>query len=69
MRFYIKTIIYSHLISVILIFFADSNCEIVINEINIVDPKKPEKAEYIELKSTCGTEIPLCGYKLIGFNC
>lgn len=30
--------------------------------------KKTEKKEFIELKSTCGTEIPLRGYKLIGLS-
>lgn len=42
----------------------DFGCEIFINEINIIDPKKPEKKEHIELKSTCDTEIALRGYKL-----
>lgn len=51
------------------ISFVESNCDVVINEINVIDPKKPEKNEYIELKSSCGSDIPLRGYKIIGFNC
>lgn len=30
--------------------FLSDNCKIVINELNIDDPQKPEKKEYIELK-------------------
>lgn len=44
--------------------------DVIINEIQIVDPKKPEKKEFIELKSTSDSpNIALRGYKLIGFNC
>lgn len=69
MHFYIKATFYSLLISLVLVSFVRSDCEIVINEINLSDPQKPEKQEYIELKSICDTEIPLRGYKLVGFNC
>lgn len=31
-------------------FFSDNNCQIVINELNIIDPSKPERKEFIELK-------------------
>lgn len=71
MHFYIKGTIALLVIS--LIFFSsvksESVCEIVINEINIIDPQSPKKSEFIELKSTCNVQIPLRGYKLIGFNC
>lgn len=55
-------------LSVFLITSVQSDCKVVINEINVVDPKKPEKHEFIELKSTCGGSFSLRGYKLIGFN-
>lgn len=51
------------------IVFAQNNCKVIINEINVNDPKKPEKRDFIELKSTCGDNLPLRGYKLVGFNC
>lgn len=44
------------------------NCKVVINEINVIDKKKPEKNEFIELK-TCDGGFSLRGYKLIGFKC
>lgn len=40
-------------------------CRVAINEINVIDPKKPENAEFIELRSFCG-DMALRGYKLIG---
>lgn len=45
------------------------NCKVVINEINTIDPKRSGTKEYIELKSTCEIDVPLRGYKLIGFEC
>lgn len=54
-------------ISVLLIYQCQSS--VVINEINIIDPKKPETHEFIELKSTNGNELSLRGYQVIGFNC
>lgn len=42
-----------------------SECNVFINELNIVDPKKPEKSEFIELKTNC-ENLPLRGYKIIG---
>lgn len=45
------------------------NCKVVINEINTIDPKKPQTKEFIELKSTCDQNVALRGYKLIGFEC
>lgn len=60
---------------VFLLFFSifpsirsESECQLIINEINVLDPKKPEKNEYIELKTSCDKSIPLRGYKLIGIN-
>lgn len=46
-----------------------SKCKAVINELNVVDPRKPETKEFIELMSTCETDLPLRGYKVIGFSC
>lgn len=71
MHFYIKETFVLLVISLILFSSvkSESDCEIVINEINIIDPQKPNKNEYIELKSTCNMEVSLRGYKLIGFNC
>lgn len=69
MQFDIKAIFYSLLLSVFLVSCVKSNCEVFINELNIIDPKKPANKEYIELKSSCGDEISLRGYKIIGFNC
>lgn len=43
--------------------------EIIINETNMIDPKKPGKKEFIGMKSTDDNDAPLRGYKLIGFNC
>lgn len=66
-----KAAFYSFLLSVF--FFpslcAASECKVVINEINIMDTQKVNKNDYIELKSTCNSDTPLRGYKLIGFNC
>lgn len=45
-----------------------SDCKVITNEINTIDPKKPETMELIEPKSTCDQSIPLRGYKLIGFE-
>lgn len=53
------------------VFKVKSDCKIVINELNIVDPKKPQQNEFIELKQLCESEneaTSLKGYKLIGFN-
>lgn len=69
MNFYVKATFYTLLISVLLISFVQSKCKILINEVNINDPKKPGKQEFVELMSTCGPDISLRGYKLVGFNC
>lgn len=69
MQFKIKATIQSLLISAFLFSLVQSECDIVINEINMADPHNFGKREFIELKSTCGDNIPLRGYKLIGFNC
>lgn len=45
-----------------------SDCKAFINELNIVEPKSPETHEFIELKSSC-KDLPLRGYKIIGFSC
>lgn len=57
------------LISLFILSVYCDNCKVVINEINTIDPKKPETKEFIELKSTCDLSVPLRGYKLIGFEC
>lgn len=46
-------------------------CKVVINEINIIDPKLIETNDYLELKQICnkGDEMSLKGYKVIGFSC
>lgn len=41
-------------------------CDVVINELNIIDPQKPEKKEFIELTSNCEPYYALRGYKVIG---
>lgn len=51
------------------VVYGQSDCKFSINELNIIDPKRPERNEFVELKSTCDAEIHLRGYKLIGFNC
>lgn len=56
-------------LSAMLIVSVQSRCKAVINELNVVDPKKPEKNEFVELKSTCEPNLPLRGYKVIGFSC
>lgn len=45
-----------------------NECKVVINEININDPRKPEKREFIELHSNCKKSTTLQGYKLIGIS-
>lgn len=57
-----------------LISEVQSDCKIIINEVNIVDPKKPEMNEFIELKQICENEneneaSSLKCYKLVGFTC
>lgn len=69
MKFNVTVTFHSLVICVLMIPFVTSDCEVVINEINVIDPRKPEKKEFIELKSTCDTDTPLRGYKLIGFSC
>lgn len=51
-------------------FIVFSKSGVVINELNIIDPEKPERHEFIELKSTQddGQSIPLRGYKLVGLS-
>lgn len=44
-----------------------SECSVFINEVNIIDPQAPEKAEFIELKTDC-KDMPLRGYKIIGIT-
>lgn len=56
-------------LSALSVTIVQSRCKIVINEINIVDPKNPETHQFIELKSTCEENVALRGYKIIGFNC
>lgn len=49
---------------------SEPKSEVVINELNIIDPEKPERKEFIELKSTKegSKSVPLRGYKLIGLS-
>lgn len=47
---------------------SQDNCKVIINELNITDTSRPEKNQFVELKSTCGGIIPLHSYKLIGIN-
>lgn len=48
---------------------ANSYCTVYINELNINDPQKPEKKEFIELATNCTVySVPLRGYKLIGIS-
>lgn len=47
---------------------ADNKYEVFINEVNINDPRKPERREFIELRSTSKNSITLQGYKLIGIS-
>lgn len=42
-------------------------CAVFINEINVNDPQRPEKNEFIELKTECD-DMSLRGYKLIGIK-
>lgn len=52
--------------------FAQRRRDVVINEINVIDPFKPEKREFIELKSTIpvpkGKTVALRGYKVVGIS-
>lgn len=47
--------------------YASSQCSVFINEVNIIDPQKPEKSEFIELKTDC-KDMPLRGYKIVGIT-
>lgn len=69
MQFQTKLVFYLTFLSVFWIICAQNDCKVVINELNVVDPKRPAKNEFIELKATCGGKFPLRGFKLIGFNC
>lgn len=60
----VKVILFS---IVFLIFHVQSS--VVINELNIIDPKKPETHEFIELKSVNGESVSLRSYKIVGCNC
>lgn len=42
-------------------------CAVFINEINVNDPQRPEKNEFIEIKTDCD-DMSLRGYKLIGIK-
>lgn len=50
-------------------FFVEINCKAVINEVNIIDTRKPGTHEFIELKSTSETNLALRGFKIIGISC
>lgn len=45
------------------------NCKAVINEVNIIDTGKPGTHEFVELKSTGETNLPLRGFKIVGISC
>lgn len=65
----ISVICFIFFLSALCIVSIQTRCKVVINVINLFDPKKPETREFIELKSTCDENLPLRGYKLIGFTC
>lgn len=44
-----------------------THCNVFVNELNVIDPQKPEKAEFIELKTDC-KDLALRGYKVIGLT-
>lgn len=46
----------------------EDDCRLIINEINVDDPSKPEKREYIELSTNCASEKSLRGFKLLGLS-
>lgn len=50
-----------------LLKYVSSQCNVVINEVNIIDPQRQEKAEFIELKTDC-KDMPQRGYKIIGIT-
>lgn len=49
--------------------YSDNECNAIINELNLRNPKSPGSNEFIELRSTCGDNLPLRGHKIIGFTC
>lgn len=48
---------------------SQSRSNVIINELNVIDPRKPEKNEFIEIKSTSEPNLALRGYKIIGISC
>lgn len=44
-----------------------AECIVKINELNVIDPEKIEKKEFIELKTDC-KDMPLRGHKVIGIK-
>lgn len=53
-----------------MLIYSRPKSEIVINELNIIDPEKLERKEFIELKSTKEPDksLTLRGYKVIGLS-
>lgn len=53
-----------------MLIYSRPRSEIVINELNIIDPEKLERKEFIELKSTKERDksLTLRGYKVIGLS-
>lgn len=51
--------------------YPTESAKVVINEVRLINPKRPGSTDFIELKQTAGkgNEMPLRGYKLIGFSC
>lgn len=66
MKFFVLAFLLSALCALVL---SNQPCAVVINEVNFLNPENPEKKEFIELKATCGSSVPLRGYKLIGMDC
>lgn len=54
----------------LVLVFSIIESEVVINELNIIDPEKLERKEFIELKSTINGDksLSLRGYKIIGLS-
>lgn len=69
MQIHIKFTLYLIFSSVFWTIYAQNDCKVLINELNVNNPSGPGRNEFIELKATCDGKIPLRGFKLIGFNC
>lgn len=61
----LKILVFCELLTLFAVVYAQ--CSVFVNEINVIDPKKPEKKEFIEIKTDCA-DTPLRGYKIIGIS-